>query len=192
MHFICTLCGIFLHTHVSHIHCLIVLFYLCNFQYIIIRIFVLLLFFFFVDYIIPISQCTYAYMHMHIHNHTELNSQSITELMNIKHRHHPYECSVFCILLMLFLEFSFWLLFVMLVYIFPLVLLLFFWTMWEFQSQMFFCLSLYTYCIHYINMEEMCPYSGSLCMLRSHANFTPFICLISMNSQCFGVPNFHN
>lgn len=100
--------------------------------------------------------------------------------------------SVFCILLMLFLEFSFWLLFVMLVYIFPLVLLLFFWTMWEFQSQMFFCLSLYTYCIHYINMEEMCPYSGSLCMLRSHANFTPFICLISMNSQCFGVPNFHN
>lgn len=98
MHFICTLCGIFLHIHVSHIHCLIVLFYLCNFQYILIRIFVLLLFFFFVDYIIPISQCTYAYMHMHIHNHTELNSQSITELMNIKHRHHPYECSVFCVL----------------------------------------------------------------------------------------------
>lgn len=65
MHFICTLCGIFLHTHVSHIHCLIVLFYLCNFQYIIIRIFVLLLFFFRRLYYpnIPVHIRIHAYAH---------------------------------------------------------------------------------------------------------------------------------
>lgn len=144
-----------------------------------------------------LSQYPSAHTHTCICTYTIIRSWTRSLLLNswtlntvITHMSVLY--SVFCILLMLFLEFSFWLLFVMLVYIFPLVLLLFFWTMWEFQSQMFFCLSLYTYCIHYINMEEMCPYSGSLCMLRSHANVTPFICLISMNSQCFGVPNFHN
>lgn len=144
-----------------------------------------------------LSQYPSAHTHTCMYTYTIMRSWTRSLLLNswtlntvITHMSVLY--SVFCILLMLFLEFSFWLLFVMLVYIFPLVLLLFFWTMWEFQSQMFFCLSLYTYCIHYINMEEMCPYSGSLCMLRSHANVTPFICLISMNSQCFGVPNFHN
>lgn len=134
MHFECTLCGIFfLHSRLTHSlphrSLLFMQFSIYNNSYF--RSFVI---YFFSSTIL--SQYPSAHTHtcmysVHIHNHAELNSQSITELMNIKHRHHPYECSVFCILLMLFLEFSFWLLFVMLVYIFPLVLLLFFRTMWE-------------------------------------------------------------
>lgn len=197
MHFICNLCGKFLmHSH-THIHTvtltlthslahrsLFMQFPIYNNSYFFssrARFFSSL--FNFVEYNIPISQCTYTSIHIYKRTRSWtrsllLNSRMWTLYTVVTHM------SVLCSL-MLFLEFSFIAFRYACVYTFPLVLLLFFWSMWEFLwSQMFF--SRYTLAAHFVRSElNVSVFRLFVCALRSHANVTPFICLNLINSWSY-------
>lgn len=179
-----------IHTH-SHAHSLThwpIVLYLCNFQYIIIRIFVLLGLCFFLHYSISLSTISqYPSAHIHLYTYTSAHGAELAAYYWTHECEHYTSSSpiwVFCVLWCYFFSFLS-LPFVMLVYIH------FHWSCCFSLDlcENFFGVRCFFLAIHSLHTlfeaNWMCPYSGSLCVLRSHANITPFIYLNLINSWSY-------